>query len=141
MNWGNRIVLAFVLFAAFILYMVVVAFDQDFDLVANDYYAQELNYQQKMEQKINLANLKDSVLISQEKQSIVLTFPLNQKPNGEIHFYHSSRDQFDQKLEIATNAANRQVVKNEFVPGSYRINITWESNGTEYFQQEKIFIQ
>ena len=33
MNWGNRIVVAFVCFAAFIGYMVVRAFQEDFDLV------------------------------------------------------------------------------------------------------------
>ena len=54
MNWGNRIILVFVCFIAFILSMVTRAFQQDFDLVAEDYYAQELNYQKK---KVNYYNI------------------------------------------------------------------------------------
>lgn len=142
MNWGNRIVVAFVLFAAFILYMVVRAFQQDFDLVADDYYAQEINYQQKLVQKANLENLVTKVLLVQGKESITMTFPEGHEPNGEVHFYHPSTELFDQKVPINTDAANQQEFgKDSLITGSYRINITWESDGKEYFQQEQVFIQ
>ncbi|MEP1095606.1 MAG: FixH family protein [Cyclobacteriaceae bacterium] len=142
MNWGNSIVVAFVLFAGFILYMVVQAFSQNYDLVAEDYYAQEINYQQKQEQKTNLENLNERISVKLENQTIVLTFPRDQKPTGEIHFYHPSRKLFDQKVAIAMNSKNQQIVDgSDLIAGNYRVNITWQSNGQEYFQQEKIYIQ
>ncbi|MEP5610795.1 MAG: FixH family protein [Cyclobacteriaceae bacterium] len=142
MNWGNRIVLVFVLFAAFILYMVVQAFNQNYDLVAEDYYAQEINYQQKLDQKTNLEKLEKRVSVSMEKKSIILSFPMDQKPIGEIYFYHPSRKLFDQRVAISMDSENRQIVDRAgLTPGNYRVNITWESEGKEYFQQEKIYIQ
>ncbi len=142
MNWGNKIVVAFILFVVFILYMVVQAFQQNTDLVADDYYAQEINYQQRLEQKANLKKLGDKVSIQLVGKSIALQFPKGQNPKGEIHFYHPSRELFDQKITIDTDAENKQLVAREkLIAGNYRINITWQSDGTEYFQQEKLFIQ
>ena len=141
MNWGNSIFLAFVLFAAFILYMVVKAFDQNIDLVATDYYAQELNYQQKLDQKKNLETLDKRVAVKMESNSMILHFPTSQS-EGEIHLYHTSRSSFDQKIAISTDIMNQQAIdKESLVSGNYRLNITWKSENTAYFQQEKIFIQ
>ena len=142
MNWGKSIFLSFVLFAAFILFMVVRAFQEDFDLVAEDYYAQEINYQNKLEQKANLADLDEKILLKQVDQSVTLTFPPGQNPEGEIHFYHPSRKMFDKKIPISIGAENTQTIdRTHLIAGQYRVNITWKSEGEEYFQQEKIFIQ
>ena len=142
MNWGNRIVLAFALFAVFILYMVVVAFQQNNDLTAEDYYAKEINYQKKMEQKANLKELGQKVVVSQTNGRIKLVFPSGHKPDGEIHFYHPSRKLFDQKVPISTDHENSQTVdRSTLTTGSYRVNITWTVDNRAYFQQEKIYIQ
>ncbi len=142
MNWGNKILIAFVLFAAFILYMVVIAFQQNNDLVAEDYYAQEINYQKKIEQKENLRKLEEKVAVELDNQSVILVFPKSQKPEGEIHFYHPSRKLFDKKIAIVIDQENRQVVdRSKLIAGNYRVNITWTSDGQEFFQQEKIRIQ
>ena len=44
MNWGTWIALSFVLFALFIGALVVVCVRQDINLVALDYYKQEIDY-------------------------------------------------------------------------------------------------
>lgn len=142
MNWGKSIVLAFVLFAAFILFMVVRAFQEDFDLVAEDYYAQEINYQKKLEQKSNYENLDVKIRVKMEKENVSITFPNGQYPQGEIHMYHPSHKALDRRFPIALNETNQQLVSmDELIQGQYRINITWKSEGVEYFQQEKIYIQ
>ena len=63
MNWGNSIILTFVLFASFVIYLVVQTFRASTDLVAEDYYAQEINYQQKIEQRANLEKLGEKVSV------------------------------------------------------------------------------
>jgi hypothetical protein len=142
MNWGNSIVIVFVLFATFILYMVVRAFQEDFDLVTEDYYAQELNYQDKLEQKSNWEQLVTKVKVSLADDQIKLTFPEDHTPSGEIQFYHPSHKALDRTFTIQTNQVNAQIMsQEELIKGQYRINITWKSEGVEYFQQEKIYIQ
>lgn len=140
MNWGYKIVVAFICFAAFIGYMVVRAFQENFDLVAEDYYAQEISYQDKLNKLSNAAEDDKTVMVRQVGGEIELTFPENAK--GKIHFYHPSRKLFDKTYDInLSNEYVQLVKKSDLVPGSYRVNITWNSDKEEYYQQTKIYIQ
>ena len=141
MNWGNKIVLAFVLFATFIGYMVVKTFQQDIDLVAEDYYAQEINYQEKLNMLANADKHDKKVVVKQMGDQILLTFPDNEVA-GTIHFYHPSRKLFDRTFEIDLSDKNIQKIdRSELIAGSYRVNISWQEGNEDYFQQSKIYIQ
>lgn len=140
MNWGNKIVVAFICFAAFIGYMVVRAFQEDFDLVAEDYYAQEINYQQKLNKLSNAAKDELVIEIKQASNYIDLTFP--ERAEGKIHFYHPSKKILDRifDIELSDNRVQR-IAKSELVQGNYQINIAWNTASKEYYQQSSIYIQ
>lgn len=140
MNWGHKIVVAFILFAAFIGYMVVKAFQQDIDLVAEDYYAQEINYQQKLNKLSNTAEAGKSVAVKQKGGEVLLTFPDNEA-TGSIHFYHPSRKIFDRTFDISLTDRLQKIDRSELVAGSYRVNITWKTGDEDYYQQSSIYIQ
>lgn len=140
MNWGHKIVLAFICFAAFIGYMVVKAFQQNIDLVADDYYAQEINYQQKLNKLANTAEAGKSVIVKQRGNKILLTFP-DDEVSGSIHFYHPSRKIFDRTFDISLTNKTQQIDRSELVAGSYRVNITWNSESQDFYQQSSIYIQ
>ncbi|WP_421765114.1 FixH family protein [Ekhidna sp.] len=140
MNWGHKIVIAFVLFAAFIGYMVVRAFQEDFDLVAEDYYAQEINYQQKLNKLSNTAEAGKSVLVKQKGGEVILTFP-DKVATGNIHFYHPSRKIFDRTFKIALTDQVQKIKRSELVAGNYRVNITWNTDDQDFYQQSTIYIQ
>ena len=141
MNWGHKIVLAFILFAAFIGYMVVKAFQEDFDLVAEDYYAQEINYQQKLNKLSNTVEAGKSVMVRQNGNEILLTFP-DKGVQGSIHFYHPSRKIFDRTFDIElTDNQMQKIDRAELVGGNYRVNITWQTDNQNYYQQSSIYIQ
>jgi len=140
MNWGNRIVLAFVCFAGFIGYMVVRAFQEDFDLVAEDYYAQEINYEQKLVKLANTEATGRSVKIKQESSHVIIEFP-DKLAEGTIEFYHPSRALFDKSYKIDLKDGAQLIAKENLVPGNYRININWRAEGRDFLQESKIFIQ
>ena len=140
MNWGNSIVLAFVLFATFIGYMVVKAFQEDFDLVTEDYYAQEINYEQEMVKLANAKSEKKVVAIEQKTATLHLKFP-DGGSTGKIQFYHPSRELFDKTYQIDLENGMQTIAKADLVPGNYRVNINWNSNGTDYLQESKIYIR
>ncbi len=141
MNWGNKIVVAFICFAAFIGYMVVKAFQQDIDLVSEDYYAQEINYQNKLNRLANAERDDKSVIVKQIGGQILLTFPEG-KTKGRIQFYHPSRKIFDREFDIdLRNSRVQKIDRSELIAGSYRVNINWQTDNKEYFQQSKIYIQ
>jgi len=140
MNWGCKIVLAFICFAAFIGYMVTRAFQEDFDLVAEDYYAQEINYQEKL---VKLANTKVSgrrVAINQTEEYIHFQFP-DQQLRGTIEFYHPSREMFDKTYTIDIDEGAQLITKEELIPGNYHVNINWKIGDDDFLQESKIFIR
>lgn len=140
MNWGNKIVVAFILFAAFIGYMVVKAFQEDFDLVAEDYYAKEIAYQQKLNKLSNAAEDEMQVQVQQTVDAVTFTFPKDAQ--GEIHFYHPSRKIFDKTFSISHGDDMKQEIsKSELVAGNYRVNITWKADNTDYLQQSSIYLK
>ncbi|MEM6736616.1 MAG: FixH family protein [Bacteroidota bacterium] len=140
MNWGNSIAVAFVLFASFIGYMVVKAFQEDFDLVTEDYYAQEINYQNKLVKLANAESFGKVVVIKQETKKLLLTFPDHQA-KGTIQFYHPSREIFDKTFQITLKNGSQIIDKEDLVPGNYRININWKEGDTQFLQESKILIR
>ena len=143
MNWGHYTIIAFVLFASFIIYFVVRSFQQNFDLVAEDYYAKEINYEDKITRKRNFEKLNQKVIIKQLNQQIIVSFSGMDKPSeGSIHFYHHAQKIFDKTFPVFLDENNQQkITKSLLVSGRYRINIHWKTNDTAYIQQERIFIQ
>lgn len=142
-NWGTGIVVAFVLFCGFVISIVVAAFREDFDLVSETYYQDELAYQQRIDDQMNLAALGEKVLLDQKKNEIVLTFPDAFKGvRGEVHFYHPSRSIFDKVFPIALNDSNRQVIdKAQLVRGRFKVQVSWEANDETYYQEEEVFLR
>jgi hypothetical protein len=142
MNWGHKIALSFILFAAFIMYMVVRAFQEDIDLVSEDYYAQEIKHEDKMRQIANFNELETQVELKQLADQISFTFPKQSEASGQIHFYHTSRKIFDKSYAIGLDENFQQrISKSDLAQGSYRVKITWLADGKEYFQQHQLFVQ
>ena len=142
MNWGHKITLAYVGFIAFILFLVVKAFGEDVDLVTKDYYAQEIAYQERMVQKANAYHAEEKATVKQLGLEIIVNIPEGFTASGEIHFYHPSKVLFDRKFDLAMDTQNEQRIdRSQLIPGHYRINLMWEVDGKEYFQQEKLYIQ
>lgn len=142
-NWGTGIVVSFVLFCSFIIYIVVQAFQLDVDLVSENYYKDELNYQQRINDRANLESSGLSVKTNQTAELLAFSFPSDFKgAQGEIHFYHPSREIFDKHFVLALDSENVQNVrKSELVKGRYKIKMNWTAGGKSYFQEDEIFVR
>ena len=144
MNWGWSIVLAFSLFGAFIIALVVRSFQETIDLVSEDYYQQELGYQQQIDKMINHQALLVPLSFSQQAQRLVVQFPndLAAEVQGTIQLFRPSDARSDRTLTIALNPARQQIIAtNELVKGRYKIKVDWTSGEEAYYTEELIFIQ
>ncbi len=74
-NWGTGIALTLILFVGLMSFMVYKAMQQDFDLVTEDYYAEELDYQNIINQKRNALHLTDSATIRLTEKAVWLNLP------------------------------------------------------------------
>lgn len=142
-NWGHGIVVAFVLFISFILYSVFLALQTDIDLVSDTYYKDELVYQARIDEKSNLINSGVEVKMEQTGNQLLIQFPDEfAQAEGEIHFYHPSREIFDKHYEIALNQQHAQLInKDDLVKGRFKVKINWKSGNTPYFQEREVFLQ
>ena len=75
MNWGHKITISFILFAIIIITMVTIAMRTDVNLVAPDYYEEELAYQEQIDRSKNFQGLSNKPTVQKIDNQILVTFP------------------------------------------------------------------
>ncbi len=138
LNWGNGIVVAFVLFCTFIVAIVVKSFQYDVNLVSDDYYQQELQYQEVIDAKANGAELKGEASINYDGEKITVKVP-TENVNGTIHFYRPDDNKLDQKLPLTTSeySVSDELLKH----GRYVAKVTWKDSNKNYFMEQDLFVR
>jgi hypothetical protein len=139
MNWGWKLTLVYSLFVVGILTLVFKARSEKVDLVATDYYAQELAYSQRLEAQRNAAMLEFKPGASQHEDNLVIQVPATCKSltNGSIHVYCPADARLDQKL-VLTNDTLQSFPLESLTPGIYLIKFSFNLNEEPYFLEQAI---
>lgn len=139
MNWGWRIAIFYSTFVVFMIGMVVMAFRQDFDLVSDDYYEQEIAYQGRIDQMTNASDDGQKVTVSKSENGYDLAFS-EKAEEVKVHFFRPSDDTQDFKLEEAVVESILPVSSEKFAMGKYLVKVEWKANGKTYFQEQDLFV-
>ncbi len=143
MNWGNKLILVFVLFALFIGFLVFKCFNTKFDLVSKDYYKDELRYQDKIDGKLNAAEIS-GVKLEQANDIVTITLPKEQngmKAEGEVFFYCPTNSEKDKHIPLAIDADGKQLIdKKTLSKVGYKVKITWEINKKKFYSEKDLTI-
>ena len=143
MNWGWNIVLAFTGFVVFIVYMVVRSFQTNVDLVTENYYQQELQYQEQIEKMSNANLLTENLVITQEDKQLIIQFPqgITEKISGTINLFRPSDARFDLTEEIAmSDTQQHQLSVAELPTGYYKVKIDWKAEGKAYYSEKSVYL-
>lgn len=143
MNWGHGIIAGFALFAAYILYFVFSSFNQRIDLVAEDYYAQEVAYQDRINDMENASALKDDITVQNTETGVQISFPLEWKnaPAGNVRFFRPSDVRKDFIVPLELDEQSMLYVPGEkFTAGRYEVQISWQANGRSFYVKKDLFI-
>ena len=140
MNWGRGIVLSL---AAFIVFIGVLAYrmiTSETQLVAEDYYKQEIEYQSVIDGKKNLAALGEIPVLKLTKDSLFYQLPEKAALSieGKVNILRPSESKMDIELSIKETKAT--VVHKPLNSGRYNIKIAWESDGKLYFYEKAVVI-
>src|SRR5690606_8919181 len=106
-NWGTGIVLAFIFFISFIMYFVIsmtVNKKYEHDLVVENYYNQELEFENEINKQKNAQHLKQDITWKRVPEGVVLTFPNDMEPSeitGKVFLYRPSSKQLDLESAIS----------------------------------------
>jgi len=144
MNWGNKILLVFLVFAAGIFYLVYRSMHVNYELVSKEYYKDEIHYQDIIDASKRASALRKKIEISQRGDLIAVQLPdemKNEKVTGVIWFYCAADETKDRhiSLQLDQNGA-QQIAKQKFAPGSYVAKIDWTSKNTRYYAEQPLTI-
>ncbi len=143
-NWGTGIVLAFVAFISFIMYFVIRMNTQDradHELVTNDYYKQELAYQQQIDAEKNAVELGAQLNIEKTDEGLKVGFPKNFEPEkitGKVSLYRPSNRHLDVNFPISLSNTHLLIPDNRLVDGRWDIAIEWQYKGKTFLHKEKL---
>ncbi|MGB3152921.1 MAG: FixH family protein [Maribacter sp.] len=143
-NWGTGVVLAFIGFISFILFFVVrmnIGDRANHDLVTEDYYKAELEYQREINEQNNATKDTAEIKIKKTAQGIQLQFPENFEPskiNGKISLYRPSNKHLDFDLPISLSNTHLLIPDQRLLGGRWDITVSWEYKDSNYLHKERI---
>ena len=144
MNWGWRIAVFLTCFIGFILYMVVYSFSTTNDLVAADYYNQEIQYQTNIDAQKNALSFAKEVTLTSKTDNVEIQFPESFDINftdGEISFYRPDNAKLDKKFSLQLSAGKTQLInKTEIAPGFYKVTIQFTDGEKIYLMNKEIWV-
>lgn len=144
MNWGYRIVLAFGLGVAFILFLVWKTMQVDIEMVESNYYEKEMAFNGKLEATANAKALTKKIKVENQGQQILLTIDSTTAAaitKAEVHFYNPASEKSDKILAIqSSNNGFYYFPTATFNKGKYIAKISFTSAGKNYYTEEVIFI-
>jgi len=139
MNWGKGIALFYGLFVTTMLVAVFMSTRQDNSLVSDQYYQDDIRYQQHFDRVQNSLNLEKplKIIFQRENQKVVLEFPDNlNQIKGNVHFFCPSDPSLDRKINF--KGRYLEISTYEFKPTLYKVKINWESGANSYYDEKTI---
>jgi hypothetical protein len=142
-NWGYKIVFVYSVFVAGILYLVVQSSRQQMDLVTDDYYAQEIRYQEKIDQTKRASALSEPIRYQVIAAGIEVNFPkefAGKMIMGNALLYYPANEKKDVSANINTTQGQMLISIPDKRSGMHILKINWEVEGVSYYFEEAIFL-
>jgi nitrogen fixation protein FixH len=144
--WPAGIVIAFVVFVAGTAGLVVFSASQRVELVAPDYYEQELRYQQQIDRQARTRALGEAVTLeyNQDRRELQIQLPGShggKSASGAIDLYRPDARTLDRSLKLEVDAQGRQVIDGlELRPGLWRLRLSWAVGDQTYYWERKLVV-
>ncbi len=144
MNWGNKLLMTFIVFGAGITYLVYRSVTANYELVEKDYYKSELHYQQVIDGSNRANALSSPVKLEQREDTVFLQLPgemKNKEVSGDVLFYCAYDGKKDKKFSLLINDKGVQVFQpGTITPGNYTVKINWSTDSNNYYTEKTLTI-
>lgn len=137
-NWGTILTFVFILGASGIIFMVYRSQQMSAELVTENYYTEELQFQQKIDARTAANKLSRKVAIEyiHAQEAIVVSFPpecLKENVEGHIYFYNPASGRQDRIIPITMDARGLQVIAaGKIAKGTYSVQVEWRMKDRAY---------
>lgn len=143
-NWGTGLAIGMGLFICFILYFVIrisIGKEYDFDLVTEEYYKKELDYQKELDAEKNSFKLESNIHGEKTEEGWMLTFPDKidyAKVEGEVFLYRPSSKEMDFQLPLKLSGPKLLIPDHQMVSGRWNTIVKWTYKGEDYLYKKEI---
>mgnify|MGYP001143220617 FL=1 len=142
-NWGTGIVIAIIAFMSFIMYFVIsMSTDHKFshDLVTDNYYQKELEFQDQIDATKNAKLLDEDVKIVKSEKGLQIYFPkiFENEMEGKVFLYRPSNKQLDFEIPISITDNYLLVPEKSLLDGRWNISVKVTHNNKEYYFSKEI---
>lgn len=148
MNWGTKIIIVMSVFVAGIFYMVFTCMRQtDIQLVAPDYYEQEIAYQGVIDKENNYRALTNKPALKDDLASGKFKIDFSsisdyKNMTGQIKFFRPSEAKKDFMVDLQLGDDGIQWLdKENLSPGKWIVKLEWEDGSKQYYNEQTMFIQ
>lgn len=144
-NWGHGLTIFILLFITTMLGMVVYSFQQSNEMIDDNYYQKEMEYQTLIDarEKFN-SILKNDTFIFEREKSLEFKFPTSTFESGAkgiLELVKIDNEKLDIHIPISVDNSGVQVLsKDSLVRGNYRARIKWSNNTDSFYYDHSFFV-
>lgn len=141
-SWGHKIAAVYLLFVAGILFLVFKANNENYDLVTENYYEEELKFQNVIDQKDRALSLSAQPQVAYDNGEMTIQFPeefANKELKGELYLYRPSDAKKDIRKPFTIAGTQLKIALPSINAGMYDIKISWQADGQSYLHEQKKF--
>lgn len=146
-TWGHAaIVIPVVIVVVFTTVLIVsLSEEHQTELVTDNYYAKELQFQDQIDQTKNALLLSTEFLFDRMESNYVLSLTGDFNPSdvtGTVLAFRPSDSKMDFETVIDLDSNGTQLFpRSHFSNGQYQIQISWNVEGKDCYLEKNIFIQ
>ncbi len=144
MNWGTKITLVYVGFVMLIVSLVFISATNKSELVAADYYEQELKFQDRIDAIKNEQELAVTINYEVLTQFIALNYLTKEIKNdfkGEVLFFRPSDSKKDIEVPLKFDSEGKQMINKSLLSkGMYKMCVYWKNEGKHFYKEAMITI-
>ncbi len=139
-NWGVLVPAFYILFVIVLVSFVVWSTFQRVELVDDNYYEQEIKYQNQVDKIQRTNNLSEKLELLSYDNAILIQFPANlkaQKLSGEILFFRPSESKLDFKVKLQPDSLNQFIIPTDKLKkGLWKLKIDWAAGDSAFYNEE-----
>jgi hypothetical protein len=144
-KWSTAIVIAMISFIVFILsfvYKSVMMDEYQHELVSEDYYRDELHYQEEIDKLKKASELKEDVSLVRNNEGLTIRFPEDldaSQITGTIYLQRPSNQNLDLRMQIELRDNEILIPDESLATGKYLVIVDWKHEASEYMFKDEIF--
>ncbi len=138
-HWGIGIAVVYTGFVLIRIITIIISERNDVDLVAPDYYARAITYEERIQAVNNAQSMKERIAVKKENRKIIITFPAQFKLNelsGNMVLFRPSDKRMDKTIQLKLDSNFTQAVSLEGLQNGYwKIQISWNDTQKKYYEE------